>query len=103
MKLLCAAIGLFIMTNPIAAQEHCPSRPDLDRGLRLISDDPQHTRVFKQNAFGVTEQPVDLSGQPVHFSGLSWLEVNSLHVILPGVFDGPKGKAIVIYLSLIHI
>ncbi|WP_411892461.1 hypothetical protein [Yoonia sp. SDW83-1] len=85
------------MTNPVAAQDRCPLRIDLDRGLRLIADDPQHTRIFTQNAYGVSERPVDADGQPSHFEELSWLTVNAPHAILPGVFDGPKGHATVTY------
>ncbi len=97
MKVLCVAIGLIIMTNPVAAQDRCPLRVDLDRGLRLVADDPQRTRIFTQNAYGVSERPVDADGQPSHFAELSWLTVNSPHAILPGIFDGPKGKATIIY------
>ena len=97
MKPLCAAIGLLIMTQPFAAQDRCPLKSDLDRGLRLIAADAQHTRIFQKNAFGVSERPVDANGQPSHFDDLSWLTVNSPHAILPGDFDGPKGKATVLY------
>ena len=87
------------MTNPSAAQDRCPTRTDLQHGLRLIAEDPEHTRIFNADKLlGLSESPVDARGQMTHFSDLpSWLGVSSPHAILPGVIDGPKGKATVTY------
>ena len=86
------------MTDPVTAQHDCPTRADLQRGLRLVADDPRESRIFIETDFGLLEKPVAENGAASQFADLpTWLSVGAPHAILPGVMETPRGIAHVVY------
>ncbi|MFG5381270.1 hypothetical protein [Yoonia sp. R2-816] len=79
MKVLCAAIGLLIITHPVAAQDTCPTRADLNDGTRLTDARAGYARVFVERDDGLYEGSTDGIEGPL--TGVWWFRP---HPILPG-------------------
>ncbi|MFQ1702505.1 hypothetical protein ACJ5NV_18120 [Loktanella agnita] len=88
----CAALGVAMMTTPLAAQDRCPTRADLNEGLRLIATRQSVSRLFVARDHGLTVWHLDTPDGPA--TGPGWQQP---HALLPGTRASATGPLTIAY------